>query len=48
MRRIAVILAALFCIKTGSIYAAPKKAELNEELKENRQEQKQLDQQIKK
>ena len=47
MRKIAVILAALFCINTGSVYAASKKAELNQELKENRQEQKQLDQQIK-
>ncbi len=46
MKKIAVMLAALFCINTGFVYAEPKKEELDEKLKQNRQEQKELDQQI--
>lgn len=46
MKKIAVIVAALFCINTGFAYAQPKQEELDEKLKQNRQEQKELDQQI--
>lgn len=46
MKKIAVTLAALFCINTGFVYAEPKKEELDEKLKQNREEQKELDQQI--
>lgn len=47
MKKTALTLAALLCLNTGLVYAEPKKEELDEKLKQNRQQQNELGDQIK-